>query len=1155
MDDLQPVSPADPAFPAALASHLLDHGPVTVVGGPGTGKTRLLGAVHPLVESRLGSDHVLVLAPHRDHADVLRDSLTGPAGPSGADGTPAGRVRSSSPARSLHSYAFGIVSAVNAAHTGETGRFVSGADQDALLAELLDGYEHHAAERGLTVPTWSGRLTPEVRGTREFRTQLRDVLDRLVERDVDPATVAGLARDHGRAEWRVAAEVLQDYQDLLAVPGFGGIDTAGVLAEAAARVREEGETHGTRAGDRWSFAAAHVPTHLFVDAAQDFPDAALPLVRALVGLGTTLAVFGSPDTVTQGFRGAGGALLDAAWSADASLVPPGRTARIEVLDGHAPTARVCGAGARVVHDFARRTSRVKWRAHIPPEHGGPGLDEHLAVFEDGGEAPEQADTAVECLAFDSPAERSRHIARRLRYWHHDLGLDWADCAVITRSTGTANGLRQELDALGVPVAATDLPLAEDPATLPLLRLLALAPPGSPEETGVAEESAPDVDPERTGLVLDLLGGVYVGLDSLALAALDRTVRGLFVREGLAAPVGGRGALFAAALDRVDPTRLPAGLRVVARLLERAATVRLDDPHTALWRLWEATGVADEWEEQGLADPRAAANDRLDAVVRLFGLAEKFAARDTHRAHSFARLVLDQEFAQDSLARTADRDLVVVDSPAALAHREFRRVVVADVDEGHWPDPRVRGTIFGLDDLVEVLDGREPSVGDPRVLRRRRRAVVEDEAMVFHTALTRARERVVVTALDDAENSPSVFFHTVREAAARFRADPGETIPDHHERVIGGPRFPLSLREIAGRARAEFSPVPGAGPADGHPDPETAGSDNAGSDTTESDTAGSTGPGPVVEAWADLLLALRAAGVPEADPATWTGWWAVSDTGPLYAADETVPVRPSAVETFTDCGLRWFLTTHGGQSTSSRAQDLGNLVHAVAEHHPEGGLEAMRTEFETGFAEISFASDWERDREHAEGLRMIERLDAYLADRRAAGARFVAAEAAVDATEPDPGRGGPWNVYGRMDRLEVVTVRDPKTGEETERLRVVDYKTGKNVPPVAEVAENPQLGTYQVALGMTGAVLADGDQVAATDPGGGELVYLRKGSLREQPGLRESADPDWALDLVTETARGMRRSVFTATPSPEVCRTCPVRSSCPAIMTTNEEDAE
>ena len=137
------------------------------------------------------------------------------------------------------------------------------------------------------------------------------------------------------------------------------------------------------------------------------------------------------------------------------------------------------------------------------------------------------------------------------------------------------------------------------------------------------------------------------------------------------------------------------------------------------------------------------------------LAERYSGRDAMPAHSFALKVLDQHFAQDSLARQHHGDMVVVDSPAAVAHLDFTAVIVADVNDGQWPNPKIRGSIFDTADLCDALDKRLPtaspetdsSAAQAARFAQRRRGVIRDEARLLLAALSRARTHLLITALD------------------------------------------------------------------------------------------------------------------------------------------------------------------------------------------------------------------------------------------------------------------------------------------------------------------------------------------------------------------------------------------------------------------------
>jgi hypothetical protein len=139
-----------------------------------------------------------------------------------------------------------------------------------------------------------------------------------------------------------------------------------------------------------------------------------------------------------------------------------------------------------------------------------------------------------------------------------------------------------------------------------------------------------------------------------------------------------------------------------------------------------------------------------------------------------------------------------------------------------------------------------------------------------------------------------------------------------------------------------------------------------------------------------------------------------------------------------------------------------------------------------------------------------------------------------------------------------------------RVRIVDFKTGKTPPALADVALHDQLGVYQLAVqqGAFAELAGDGAR-----PGGAELVYLRlsdgpgsyprvfaQASLDDMPfplGAPEPAtptpppDPDrtpppatWVHQRLTEAADIIRSERHEARIGPG-CRYCPFTGSCPA----------
>ncbi|HJG78879.1 MAG TPA: PD-(D/E)XK nuclease family protein [Brevibacterium senegalense] len=1137
-DAVPQTAEAQGAVAQETARLLAEGRAVSVVAAPGAGLTRSLVEAQGrlLTTHGLAPSDVLVLTPTRAHADVLRDRLSA--------GSSAVRVGGAG-ARSVQSFAFGLVAADSAVRLGEPLRFLSGADQDAVLASLLEGYATGRAPD----PGWPESFTPAMTGTVAFRDQLRDALDRVLERGAEPTDIDAAATRAGRPEWAALARILQDYRDVTrSFAGYGGIDTSGVLDAALDLIRDERAT-GTVAGRPWSFAPDPVPRCVLVDAAQDVSDAALGLLEGFRSLGCGVAVFGSPDSSTQGFRGAGGGLV-ADWAASVRTSQAGTG--LLVLPARSDQARGTGAARDLSLALSRRISAHLELGHIPRRDDAALGDNDAAASHDD-EGPRHDDATlghdretgsrVRVLTHRSAADRSRHVASIVRGWYHDEGVAFDDIAVIARTSGTAVALRAELGALGLPVESTDLPLSADPATLPLLTLL----------TGDLDD--PDL---RSALLRDLLTGVYGDVDALALRGLERqALRAEALQaEAQDGPAAGHGSADTSAaataavdgpaadplvawIERAAVQDLPAPLARAATLLEHGASLREDSAHGALWTLWEATGVATAWRDDVLRDPRSPLRERLDAVVRLFALAMKTEESQGLSASAFAQRVLDQVYAQDSLGVRDSLPLVTVDSPAGTAHRDFSRVIVVDVDEGRWPNPRIRRNAFHPDELLtELLDPQAAATVDAagEDTRRRRRRTIRDEASLFLAAASRARDELVVCAVDDGDSSPSALHHLCRDfdtvASAAQHEDPHAQAADAQAGIdvptAEGPdgELPARLRDIVGLARRRL--LEAEDPAD----------------------------------WARLVAALAAMGLREAHPRTWSTWFQVSSDAPAHAADEPVRIRPSQVERFATCPLQWFLVDAGGGRGDTTAATMGTAVHAIAEHHTAPDRAAMMQEFLDTFDLEQVPSAWEREALLRDVEGMIDTLCAYLASSRdeldalaAAGHDTrVLREVRVRASSPPGSPGGPWTVTGRIDRLEVLG----------DTARTVDFKTGKNVPSAAEIAEDPQLLVYQLAV-TDGRLLTEDpdDALPPLSSAGAQIVKLRgstqvrsgvPGYLRQQPAM-EAGDPAHRLaaELVETTAQGMRQSAFTAVTGPH-CTFCPVRASCPAVAAVAPEGA-
>ncbi|HEX5741266.1 MAG TPA: PD-(D/E)XK nuclease family protein, partial [Pilimelia sp.] len=526
----------------------------------------------------------------------------------------------------------------------------------------------------------------------------------------------------------------------------------------------------------------------------------------------------------------------------------------------------------------------------------------------------------------------------------------------------------------------------------------------------------------------------------------------------------------------------------------------------LWAVWRASGLAERWAALATRPPRAgeaghvrqlraAAADRdLDAVMVLFDVAARFVDRlPGARTALFLEHVLGQQVAADTLAPRADRgESVALLSVHAAKGLEWDLVVVAGVQEGVWPDLRLRGSLLGAERLVDVVTGRGD--GAPAaVAAGQLSALLDDERRLFHVAVTRARRRLVATAVAsaavggaDGEEQPSRFLYELGASDAGADALPVRRLP----RAWTLPALVAELRA------AVVDPA---------------------------------APGRRRQAAAAHLARLAGEGVPGAHPDQWWGLPELSDAEPLFADADAVPVTPSTMESVLRCSLRWLLERHGGAAAANSAQGVGNLVHAAAmlARDADADRSALRDYVASRFAAIELAARWLAGREAGRAERMVDKLLDWLAGNPR---RLLAIEREFAVrldTEP------PVALTGRVDRLEV---------DADGRLVVVDLKTGRTTSVTApELATHPQLGAYQVAV-EAGAFAEFG-----TESGGAALVQLGTDAARPreqtQPALADAADPDWAREMVARTARTMAAATFAAVANAR-CQTCPVRVCCP-----------
>ncbi|MFI6535220.1 UvrD-helicase domain-containing protein [Nonomuraea sp. NPDC050547] len=1098
-------------------------GPMLVLAGPGTGKTTtVVETVVDRIERRgLDPERVLILTFSRKAAGELRERVTG-------------RLRRTTRtplALTFHSYAYALLRREALRAGMEPPRLLSGPEQLLEIRRLLHGELEDGARE------WPPALREPLK-TRGFAEELRDFLSRAGERGLDGDRLVALGYQHGRPDWVAVGTFSLRYQERFDLDPEPVLDYAELIKAAAGLLSDP----DVRRRERAAYDMVFVDEYQDTDPAQEY------LLQQLAGDGRDLIAVGDPDQSIYGFRGA---------DVRGILRFPERFRTLDGREAPVVALRVCRrSGADLLTASRRVASRLPAAPTpdatlTPPEPSGtarppaPAAKEQDIAFETlltAGPADDEPgarreppaeesptpvavprerkawghrdlmplDDAepgeVRVLLADSTSQEAAVVADALRRAHLIDGVPWHRMAVLVRSaTRQVPLLRRALVSAGVPtmVAGDEVPIAQEPGVRPLLTMLRMALyPGELDESVVEE------------LLTGPLGGTdMIGVRRLRRAlkiaeneaaateetATEETVTEEAAGEGVSGEeedgpvrsVRSSGELLVAAvldvreLTRVEPHIAHPAERV-AHLLHAAkeAAKAQSTAEEVLWAIWQGSGLAERWTDLSLSGgARGAQADRdLDAVVALFDHAARFVDRMPRAgAEVFLDDIASQEIPGDTLAeRAPDGDAVRV----LTAHRskglEWDVVVVAGVQEGVWPDLRLRGSMLGAEDLVELAEGAQPSTASLAS------KLLAEERRLFYVAATRARKRLVVTAVggEDTDERPSRFLAELMPGSV------DTATVDDQARWLNMSALVADLRSAV-------------------------------TDPTKS--------AKIRQKAAQQLARLAAAGVQGAHPNDWYALTPISDDRPLGWPDDIVRISPSAVESFTKCGLRWLLETAVGAAGTSSAQGLGTVIHALAvlaaTDLPSEDLLGRR--LDDIWSELDFGGVWFNRKQRQVAEQMIAK---FLRWHKENPRELVALEEAFTATVGDGVL-----IKGRVDRVE----RDSDG-----RAVIIDLKTGSSKPKAGDLDRHPQLGVYQLAA-LLGAFARHG----MTEPGGASLVQLGKAGGKNdaleqaQPALADDRDPTWAKDLVDTVAIGMSGPFFQAKVN-DGCRTCAARASCP-----------
>lgn len=678
---------------------------VTVFGAPGSGKTtEIINRFNSAISQGLEPDQILVLTGSREAANDLRDQLA----------IALQRATPSSLARTITSFAFGVLRIRAIQNQDPLPELISGSEQDRILAEVLQSH----IQQNIDNQIWPKHINKSVLELNGFRAELRDLITVALEHGISANELEQLGIKWNKPEWQASAQLFNEY--------VTRVESVMSRYDASQLLRAANDWLSNL--DEWPDAIAKIKL-ILVDDAQELTPAASTLLKVLTQRGADLVLVGDPDSSTLGFRSADPrAMTNLANQIVASK--NGQHEEIFLQPTHAIRTPA------ISHVLSRINSQID-TARAGRQR--KGLNPLAALVE-------QDKLGVEGKIFNQQQSEIAWLARRLRELHLYEKISWDEMAVVARSRNQLEQLASLLSHESVPVqlVGAQSALRDEFASRMLLKI---------------SEQVLWINKLEIQTALDFLTSPLCGLDSLGIRRLRRALR----REELLAD-GTRNsdelilALFdaegsAVTLKTQEGKKVSTFLKSYFQGIKLAANSNTS-AEDLLWHFWDSSKLVHSWQVQarGVGEVATQANRNLDAVVELFAAANRFAERNPG---ADPRIFIEQQLAlglpEDSLAlNDLYAQAISLATPSSLISKRYKVVALPQLLEGVWPNLRPRSSLLGATALDALLSGR---IDEPNTLHR---SELPDELRMLYKSVGAASEHLLISATDSEDNQVSQF---------------------------------------------------------------------------------------------------------------------------------------------------------------------------------------------------------------------------------------------------------------------------------------------------------------------------------------------------------------------------------------------------------------